>query len=160
MKKIFYEKIGRKYVPVAEYDSDYLDSFPQGNHLVMCYPGGSSRRYRIDPAYAPLIAASRVAEDAMSTALVKASEIRLRNQDRKTPLTPSQKAAWENLVNEFGESARQLEWASARDVAEAGIKALQDEADRLLENPSVRKAYERFLLVAELTKDTKNENTN
>ena len=27
MKKIFYEKQGRKYVPVSEYDNDFLDSF-------------------------------------------------------------------------------------------------------------------------------------
>ena len=40
MKKIFYEKQGRKYVPVSEYDNDFLDSFTQGTHLVMSYPGG------------------------------------------------------------------------------------------------------------------------
>jgi hypothetical protein len=57
MKKIYYEKIGRKYMPVAEYDNEFLDSFPKGNHLVMSYPGGSSRRFNIAPAYAPMIAA-------------------------------------------------------------------------------------------------------
>ena len=36
MKKIYYEKVGRRYKPVAEYDPDYLDSFPKGSHLVMC----------------------------------------------------------------------------------------------------------------------------
>lgn len=54
MKKIYYEKQGRRYVPVYEYDSEFLDSFPKGNHLVMVYPGGSSRRYNIDPNYAAL----------------------------------------------------------------------------------------------------------
>ena len=75
-KKIYYEKVGRKYVPVSEYDSDYLDSFGKGTHLVMCYPGGSSRRFNIQPDYASLIAASRVAEDAMCQAISKASEMR------------------------------------------------------------------------------------
>jgi cobalamin biosynthesis protein CbiG len=42
---------------------------------------------------------------------------------------------------------------SARDAAEAGVKAMQEEADKLLSNPSVRKAYERFILVCELTKE-------
>ena len=65
MKKIFYEKVGRRYVPVSEYDSDLLDAFPKGTHIVMCYPGGQSRRYQIDPAYAPMIAAGRVAEEAI-----------------------------------------------------------------------------------------------
>jgi hypothetical protein len=55
MKKIYYEKRGRRYVPVAEYDNDLLDSFPKGNHLVMSYPGGTSRRFNIDPAYAAMI---------------------------------------------------------------------------------------------------------
>ena len=35
MKKVYYIKEGRKYVPVAEYDNELLDSFPKGNHLVM-----------------------------------------------------------------------------------------------------------------------------
>ena len=50
MKRIYYEKVGRSYKPVSEYDSDLLDSLPKGAHLIMCYPGGSSRRYNIDPA--------------------------------------------------------------------------------------------------------------
>lgn len=152
MKKIFYEKVGRRYVPVAEYDNDYLDSFPKGNHLVMCYPGGSSRRFNIEPALAPMIAAGRFAEDAISSAIVKAGEIRLQSKDRERKLTPAQHAAWENLVKEFGDSGKQLEWASAREVAEAGVKAMQDEANKLLENESVRKAYDHFMLMCQLVK--------
>lgn len=57
MKKIYYEKIGRKYVPVREYDSDFMDAWPKGTHLVMSYPGGQSKRYNIDPNYAAMIAA-------------------------------------------------------------------------------------------------------
>ena len=77
MKKIYYEKKGRRYVPVSEYDNDYLDSFPKGNHLVMCYPGGSSRRFNIDPNYASMIAAGRVAEDAISKSIMDASALRV-----------------------------------------------------------------------------------
>ena len=149
MKKIYYEKIGRKYVPVAEYDNDFLDSFSKGNHLVMCYPGGTSRRFNIDPAYAPMIAAGRVAEDVMCRALVKASELK----PERTPITPEQKAAWENLARAFGDDLCTLRGASIHDVVEAGIKAMQDEADKLLENPSVRKAWDHFMLVCELTKE-------
>ncbi len=155
MKKIYYEKVGGRYYPVSEYDSEYLDSFPKGNHLVMVYPGGSSRRYHIDPAIAPLIAASRVAEDTLASALLKAGEIRMQSSDRKKKLTRKQKAAWENLVKEFGDSAKQLEWPSAREVAEAGINALQKEAEMLLSNEAVRKAYEHFILICKLTKESK-----
>ena len=47
MKKIYYEKKGRRYVPVAEYDNDFMDSLTKGTHLVMSYPGGTSRRFNI-----------------------------------------------------------------------------------------------------------------
>ena len=157
MKKIYYEKVGRKYVPVAEYDNDYLDSYPKGTHLVVCRPGVSTRRFNIDPNYAALIAAAHVAEDAMSSALVKAGEIRM--QRGQVPLTEGQKAAWENLVKEFGDSAKQLEWPSAREVAEAGAKALQAEAEMLLSNEAVRKSYEHFMLMCKLTKEEKNADT-
>jgi hypothetical protein len=156
MKKIYYEKKGRKYVPVAEYDNDLMDSFHKGNHLVMVYPGGTSRRFNIDPAYAPMIAAARVAEDTLSKSIMEATEIRRNYKNRNTPLTPGQKAAWDKLVEEFGPDAKQLEWPSARECAEAAIKTMMDEADKLLTNPSVRKAYEHFMLVCELTKEQQN----
>lgn len=157
MKKIFYEKKGRRYVPVSEYDNELIDSFAKGTHLVMVYPGGRSTRYNVDPNYAAMIAAGRVAEDAISNALYHAGQIRMQRKDREKTLTPEQKAAWENLVKELGESAHQLEWASSREVAEAGIKAMMEEAEKLLTVPVVKKAFEHFLLVCELTKEDKNE---
>ena len=149
MKKIYYEKVGRRYVPVAEYDSTYMDSFPKGSHLVMCYPGGSSRRFNIDPNYAAMIAAGRVAEDAISSAVIKASEMR----PHQKPITEKQQKAWKALAKAFGDDRYYVELPSAREIAEEGVKAMIVEAEKLLENPSVRKAYERFLLVAALTKD-------
>jgi hypothetical protein len=153
MKKIYYEKVGRRYKPVAEYDSAYLDSFPKGNHLVMCYPGGSSRRFNINPNYAAMIAAGRVAEDAISSAVVKASEMRPHNK----PITEKQKKAWEALAKAFDNDRYYIEIPSAREIAEAGVKAMQVEADKLMEHEGVRKAYEHFVLMCELSK--KNEHT-
>jgi hypothetical protein len=152
-KKIYYEKKGRRYVPVAEYDSDYLDSFPKGNHLVMCYPGGSSRRFNIDPDYAGLIAASRVAEDAISKAVVRASEMRPHNK----PITEKQRKAWENLSKAFGDDRYYVELPSAREIAEEGVKAMAMEAEQLLTHAAVRKAYDHFMLVCQLVKDNKKE---
>ena len=153
MKKIFYEKVGSRYKPVSEYDNEFLDSFAKGNHLVMCYPGGASRRYNIDPAYAPMIAAGRVAEDAISKVLARASEIRMGYKSRSTPLTPRQRKAWDNLVKEFGPDARQLEWPSVRECAEAAVKAMQIEAEKIMTVPAAKKAYDHFMLVCELTKE-------
>ena len=149
MKKIFYEKKGRNYVPVAEYDSEYLDSFPKGNHLVMCYPGGASRRFSIDPAYAPMIAAGRIAEDVISKKLLESSKLR----PSKIPITEEQRAAWQELSRSFGEDSTSLYHPSIRESVEAGVKAMQEEANKLLNNPAVKKAYEHFLLVCELTKE-------
>ncbi|MDB4318334.1 hypothetical protein N9972_01160 [bacterium] len=147
VKKILYEKVGRRYVPVAEnYDDHYV--FPKGNHLVMCYPGGESRQYNIDPNYAALIAASRVAEDAMCKALNKASEMR----PARTPITPAQQRAWKKLAKEFGDELCTLNGASLHDIAEAGVRALQEEADKLLTNAAVKEAYDQFLFVCALTR--------
>jgi hypothetical protein len=152
MKKIYYEKVGRRYVPVAEYDSTYMDSFPKGNHLVMCYPGGSSRRFDIDPNYAAMIAAGRVAEDVISSAVVKASEMRPRNK----PITEKQKEAWEALAKSFGDERYYIELPSAREIAEAGVRAMQEQALELMQHQAVRQAYEQFQLVCELTKGNEN----
>jgi hypothetical protein len=152
MKKIYYVKEGRRYKPVAEYDNDLMDSFHKGNHLVMVYPGGTSRRFNIDPALAPMIAAGRVAEDAMCSAMLKASELR----PQRTPLTDGQRRAWRKLAKEFGDELCTLHGSSTRDIVEAGVKAMQTEADKLMQYPAVRDAYEQFQLVCKLTKEQQN----
>jgi len=149
MKKIYYEKKGRRYVPVAEYDNELLDSFPKGYHLVSVYPGGSSRRFNIDPNYASMIAAGRVAEDAICEQLRKQSEMK----PQRTPLTSSHLKAWEQLAKELGDELCPLSYSSARDLAEAGVKAMMFEADRLMKHESVRKAYENFILMCKLTEE-------
>ena len=148
MKKLYYEKQGRKYVLISEYDSELMDSFTKGNHLVMSYPGGQSRRYNIDPNYAAMVAAGRHAEYAISKAIVKASEMR----PQKTPLTEGQRRAWKKLAREFGDELCTLNHGSARDLAEAGVNAMMLEADVLLTHPAVREAYDHFLTVAALCK--------
>ena len=145
---IFYVKRGRRYVPHSTYSAEFCDSFPKGTHLVDVYPGGQSRRFNIDPAYAPMIAAGRVAEDAMCRAVQKASEMK----PKSTPITEGQRRAWKRLAKEFGDELATLNVSSAHDVAQAGIQAMMEEADKLLTNPTVRKAYERFLFVAEIAR--------
>jgi hypothetical protein len=151
MKKVFYEKVGRRYKPVHEYDQVLLDSFPKGTHLVMCYPGGQSRRFNIDPNHAAMIAAGRVAEDAMCDAMRRASELR----PQRTPLTEGQRRAWKRLAKELGDDLATLTGSSARDIAEAGLAALQAEATELMTHPAVRDAYEQFQSVCNLVKMAK-----
>jgi len=150
MKKIFYEKIGRRYYPVSEYDSDLTSAFPKGTHLVVSKPGGTSTHYRIDPALAPMIAAGRYAEDSISEVIRKAGEIRPVTR----ALTLEQRAAYDVFINMLPEAERYyMTYGSARDAAEAGIKAMEEEAKQLLTHPAVQKAYDHFMLVCKLTKD-------
>ena len=151
MKKIFYEKVGRKYVPVQEYDEYLMDSFPKGSHLVMCYPAGKSTVYNVDPNYAAMIAAGRVAADAMCVAIGQASQYQKDKYSK--PLNKKQLAAWNNFIEVMGESGRVVHSNSIRDIAEAGVKALETEAAKLMQHESVRAAYEQFLTVVELCKD-------
>jgi len=82
----------------------------------------------VEPNHVALIAASRVAEDAMCDALRKASEMR----PQRTPITEGQRRAWRKLAKEFGDDLATLSLSCARDIADAGIQALQDEADKLM----------------------------
>lgn len=150
---IFYKKEGKRYVPVAEYNREFSDSFVKGSHLVVCRPGSISRRYDVDPDFAAMMAAGLVAEDAISKKIVEATDLRLSSEARKKPLTPGQRKAWDNLIKEFGEEANQLEWPSAREAAQEAVKVMQEEAVKLLKNPAVKKAYEHFILVSKLTKE-------
>jgi histidyl-tRNA synthetase len=96
-----------------------------------------------------MIAAGRVAEDAICRAISKASEMR----PARTLITPGQKKAWEKLAKELGDELATLNGLCIRDCAEAGVKAMQEEADKLMKHESVRKAYDHFQLMCELTKE-------
>ena len=152
---LFYKKEGRKYVPVSEYDNELLDSFPKGDHLVSVYPGGGSRRYRIDPAFAPMIAAGRYAEDAVSRSIQQSTELRPVNRE----LTEEDRKRWQDFISTMPEDMRfMMTHGSAREAAEAGVAAMMEEAEKLLSNPAVKKAYDRFMFVCQLTKEREREN--
>jgi hypothetical protein len=59
----------------------------------------------------------------------------------------------------FGDDFFSLHFNSTRDIAEAGVRAMQAEADSLMQHESVRHAYEHFQLVCELTKSEDNVKT-
>jgi hypothetical protein len=73
------------------------------------------------------------------------------------PITEKQKKAWENLANAFGDDRYYIEIPSAREIAEAGVKAMQVEADKLMEHESVRKAFDHFVLMCKLVNETEVE---
>ena len=147
---IFYKKVGSRYVPVAEYDSELVDSYPKGTTLVVCTPGSVTRKFNIDPNFAAMIAAGEYAKDAISKALMLATDLR----PTKVPITKEQKLAWENLTKSFGEEMHMLQWPSYREATDEGINAMQIEADKMLQHPAVKKAYDHFMMVYKLTKET------
>lgn len=152
MKKIYYEKIGRRYIPVSEYDTNLSYSLPKGNHLIISRPGSTSTRYNVDPAYAPMIAAGLVAEDAICEALQNASELK----PARPLLTDEQKNAWLKLAEAFGDDSCTLQSASVRDIALAGVRSMMFEAEKLMQNEGVRKSYENFLLMCKLAGEKEN----
>ena len=149
MKETFYRKVGRRYVPVKEYDDELLHSFSKGVHLVVCQPGSTMYSHNIDPEFAPMIAAGIYARDAISRAIVEASNLRPARQ----PITPEQRSAWQNFADSLGDYLATLNGASAHDITQAGVDAMVAEADKLMKNESVRKAYEHFLLMAKLAQE-------
>lgn len=155
-KKIYYERVGKRYKPVYEYDSDFHDAFPKGSHLISCYPGGKSVRYNVDPNYAAMIAAARLAEDAICDAVYEASKVRPASRE---PLTEEQKAAFQRFVDLLPETDSMKYWmsrASTREIVEAGVDAMQKEANKLMQHQAVRNAYEHFMLMCKLAKEQEN----
>lgn len=145
----FYKKVGRKYIPVSEYDSELREAFQKGSHLVIVEPGHTLTRYNIDPNYAALIAASVVAKEKMISAIMDASGLKVK---QKT-LTPEQSQAYIHFKKTMGDEFYSLYTDSAGNIVEAGLEVLYEEANKLLQHPTVKNAYEQFLMVAKLTKD-------
>lgn len=146
----FYKKVGRRYVAVNEYDPELMDSFPQGEHLVSVRPGQESRRHRIDPAFAPMIAAGLYVEDAMTQAIYRAQELRYNDP---IPMTARQRQLMEELTWSMNQSDVKWLRRSAAESAQAGLRVLEQEAHRRMRHPAVRKAYEDFLLVVRLCEE-------
>lgn len=158
MKEVYYKKVGRRYVPVSEYDSNLHVAMPKGKHMILSVePGMTSYHYNIDPAFAPVLAAAKYGEHVLSNAIVKATDLRRQQNGGDKKLTEEQRKAWEHLVEVFGDDAKQLEWPSARGAAEEVINALAIEAEKMLQLPAVKHAYEQFMLVYKLTKDEQHD---
>jgi hypothetical protein len=153
MKKIFYEKVGKRYKPVREYDREFMDSFYKGTTLVVCKPGSTSYMYDVDPMFAPMVAAGKYAEDSVSKTIVEALEYKPKSQ----PLTERQRELWEELKQSFDDQDFKIYGPAAIDATRAGVKAMEIEAEKMLANPAVKKAYEHFMLLCKLTKELEKE---
>jgi len=148
-KTNIYKKVGRKYVEIGEFDPEYLDYVPNGVTMTVKRPGMQSTRYNVDPDLVPLLAASLYCEDEISSAIYRAGELRPYN----CLVTSEQRAAFDAFLATMPDNDSNrflLTLGSAREAAEAGTRALVDEAEKLLANESIKAAYEHFLLLCKL----------
>lgn len=153
MKKTFYEKVGKRYQPVREFDSDFLGSFVEGAHLVICKPGSTLYEYVVDPSFVQLHAAGKYAQDQMANALVEGQQ---KYKPVPTPITARQKELWEELKASFAEQDFCINYPSAHDAVQVGLKALEAEVEKMMTVQSVKMAYDHFMMVWKLTKDGNN----
>jgi hypothetical protein len=144
----FYKKVGKRYIPVSQFDSELLSAYPNGTHLTICIPGKSSRRFNIEPAFAPMIAAGGYAEEAIAQVMME----KLSLSPQKYPLTIEQKKAWENFKEVMGEDNCRLSSGSIMEAVRAGVNVMAEEAKELLENPALQNSYDNFILLSKLTR--------
>ena len=148
MSETIYKKVGRKYVPIREYDREYHEGFPKGCHLVISEPGRHLTKYNIEPDLAPLIAAATYARDAISKTIKDSLAMR----PSSILLTEEQKNAWQELSKAFGDECYPLQYPSIYEAVENGLYAMVKEASAKLQNPTVKTAYDNFMLVYNLAK--------
>lgn len=149
-EETYYVKKGKKYVPVYQFDEQLMNSFPVGSHLVTVSEGMNSRRYRIDPNHAGVLAAAIIAETEVVKKIREASESR----PQRNPLTEKQVTAWKKLAESFGEELCYLSQPSAYDVYNAMVSTVQNKLDELLKNEGVKRAFDHFMLMAKLAENT------
>lgn len=117
----YYEKRGRRYIPVAE--ADTWTAIPFGTHAVTVGPVGQRWLHNVQPDRVAVEAAMLEAQDAMETALHQAMLLR----PERRPMTPRERKAWEAYCAVLGgaPTAMRFEGISPRTVAEAAIAALR-----------------------------------
>jgi hypothetical protein len=150
----FYVRRGRRYYPVSQWDPELDRAMPFGDHLVSVRENSETRRHCIEPALAPMIAAGLLAEEAMSRAIHNAMELRPQSQ----PLTPRQRELLRELTDSMNGADARWSRASAQDAARAGVEAMIEEAQRIMQSAAAQRAYRDFLLVVELTRKEKSSN--
>ena len=76
MNEVLYRKVGRRYVPVSDWDLNAGDKMRVGTfRLTYCYADGGSRYwYEVTPDTAGFVAAAMVAHAAMEVAFVDAAK--------------------------------------------------------------------------------------
>jgi hypothetical protein len=118
-----YEKVGRRYKPVAVTRPEYMDSFPDGAHLVIVTPGVRMTSFSIEPDIAAVKAVIEENKTEMCKVLMEASKT-----DPRKPLTKKQLKAWQAFEDSMGGSDTTLSVRSAYDIIGVLEKAIIEKA--------------------------------
>jgi len=147
----YYVKQGRRYHPVHYYDHDVMDSLPIGSHLITVTDTGRMYRQNVTPDYAPVAAIGMYAQRFLTDQIREASEMKPYNRE----VSSEQRALFDQFLESLGEESCMLTYGSAYDIASEVVSHVEKEIQSLLENPSVKNAYDHFLLLAKLHLSTK-----
>lgn len=119
--KPIYQKYGRRYVELGKYVD--LDCYEYGAHLLVVNKGCTSYLRNVEPDKAGVLAAMKIAKDAMVQAFMEASDLRPANQP--VTITEEQRRLLDELkATGFNESIWIRE--SIRGIIDAGMKVLED----------------------------------
>jgi hypothetical protein len=99
MSTVFYKKVGRRYVPVSEYNDNLLDALPEGVTMVYVKPGVTSYVYRVEPDFEAVDAALEVMKDDIINIFVELMELK----PKSPTLTERQRELWNELKGSFNE---------------------------------------------------------
>jgi hypothetical protein len=119
---VLYEKRGRRYFPVKEYDGKVHDAFPQGFALVHTQPGSTSIRYTVDPDMVAVEAALKLCEDKIHDYIREATKSR----PEPKPVTLRAQELWKELDKELGDNLLRVWGCSQQDIVEAMTKAVKE----------------------------------
>lgn len=150
MATIFYKQTKKgQYEPVRMYDPEFLDAWPAGEHVRVCFQNQTITRYNIDLDYVSLLAAAVVLQDVLAKTIVDITEA----QPPKS-LTPEAIDDWQQFIAKHGEEFRTLPRASAHDLAGRIVEAIVQQGKINTQNPSIFSMIEEFRAVHTLTQDT------
>jgi len=112
--KTFYEKIGKRYYPVKEYDEELISSLAEGSYLITIKPGSKNiRKASLETKEEFEILATLIKyEKELFHVLIEESKMR----PNKEPLTKKQNQAWINLEKSFGGSVCTLQGKSWQEI--------------------------------------------
>ena len=118
--KPIYQKHGRRYVELGKYVD--IDCYEYGAHLLVVNKGSTSYLHNVEPDKAGVLAAMKIAKDAMVQAFMEASDLRPVNQP--VTITEEQRRLLDELkATGFNESVWIRE--SAQGIVGAAFTALE-----------------------------------